>query len=147
MLTAAVEAGHNHGNTVCTACNRLDQALQICKMIIGRHIVLMAEQVIGQAIVTGVNNQKNVMTADGLLYKALCVTALETGAITANNKGISLNTHFLTPVDQMLVNQMCKFLSTGACNQHKGCFLSGGVEEFCGCNKILRHDTISPPLL
>ena len=116
-------------------------------MVIGGHMVCISKQVVGKAVITGINNQKNVVTTDRLFHQTLSVTALETGAVTGYNKGILVHANFLTPVDQMLVNQLGKFFRAGAGNQSKGCFLSIRVEKFCGCYQILRHDSISPPSL
>ena len=79
------------------------------------------------------------------LRSFLGITALETRTVTTNNKTVLLDTDFLTPVDQMLVDQVGQFLSTGTSNQCQRCFLSGWVKKFCRCNDILRHDSIFPP--
>jgi hypothetical protein len=126
-----------------TACSSLDQTLQVGEMIVGGHVIGVTEELIGQAIVTGVNDNENVVTTDGLQHQTLGITALETGACTGNDKGFLVDTDFLGPVDQMAVDELGQLLSTGAGNQTQLGNLIVGVEKDGCINTVVGHSVKS----
>ena len=132
MLTAAVQGGHDDAHTVAAAGDGLVQALQVGVVIVGGHVVLHAEQVVGQGVVAGIADEEDIIAADGLLHQALGVAALEAGAGTVDDKGILLNADFLGPGDQMAVDELGQLLSAGAGDQSQMGDLSLRIEKI-GC--------------
>ena len=132
MLTAAVQAGHDNGHTVCLAGHCLDQALEVGKVVIRGEVVLVTEQVVGNAVIARIDNDKDIVAAHRLPDQALCVTALEAGALAGNDKAILLHACGLCPFHQMLVDQLGQLLCTGAGQQTQVCH-AGFLEK---CHRI-----------
>ena len=66
-------------DTRCACRHRLDQALQVCKVIVRGHVVHVVKQLVGHAVVAGINNDENIVAAHRLLDQTLGVAALEAG--------------------------------------------------------------------
>ena len=133
MLTAAVQAGHDHRHAVCLAGHRLDQALQVCKVIVRGHVVHVVKQLVGHAVVAGIHHNKDIVAAHGLLDQTLGITALEAGAVAGDDEGLLVNAGVLGPTDQVLVDQAGKLLGTGASDQPHVCH-TGLLEKRLGGN-------------
>ena len=132
MLTAAVQAGHDNGHTVCLTGHCLDQALEVGKVVIRGEVVLITEQVVGNAVIARIDNDKDIVAAHRLPDQALCVTALEAGALAGDDKAILLHACGLCPFHQMLVDQLGQLLCTGAGQQTQVCH-AGFLEK---CHRI-----------
>ena len=117
VLTAAVQAGHDDGHAVCLACHSLDETLEVCKMVIRGEMVLIAEQIIGDAVVARVHDNVDIIAAHRLLDEALGVAALETGALGGDDERLLINASFVGPAHQMVVDEVGEFLGTGAADQ------------------------------
>lgn len=94
VLTAAVQAGHDDRHTVCLTGDRLDQALEVGEVVIGREVILIAEQVVGHTVVPRIDHDEDIVAADGFLDQTLGVTALEAGALAGDDEAL-----FSTPAD------------------------------------------------
>ena len=142
VLTAAVQAGHDDGNAVCLTGHSLDQTLQVCKVIVRGHVVLVVEQLVGDAVIARVHHDKDIVAADRLLDQTLGVAALEAGAVAGNNEGVFFNSGSLCPTDKVLVDQAGQLLCTGAGDQphirHTGLLKEGLRGNFN------RHSHITP---
>ena len=145
MLPATVQARHNHSHAMRSASHSLDQPLQIGKVIIGRHMIFLTEQIVGQAVIARIHDNENVIPADGLLHQSLRVTTLKPGTGTVNDKRILFNANFLRPCAQMTINQIGQFLRTGAGNQSKMRDLRIRIEKFGRRDIVIRHGIFSPP--
>ena len=137
MLAAAVQAGHDDRHAVCLAGHGLDEALQVCEMVVGREVVLVAEQVVGHAVVARIDNDEDIVAADGLLDQALCVAALEAGALAGDDEAILLHTGRLCPLDKVSVDEVGQLLCTGAGQQTQIC--NAGLLKKCHRVNFVRH--------
>ena len=72
MLTAFIEKRHDDVNTSCLSAYCGNDTFQILKMIIRGHMIGMAAQRVGQAVVADVNQQVQVIAADGIVDDAFC---------------------------------------------------------------------------
>lgn len=61
VLPPAIEQGHHHGQAVGLAHGRLDQPLQVLKMVIGRHVVFLAKILVCAAVVAHIHNKVQVI--------------------------------------------------------------------------------------
>ena len=95
----------------------LDQTLQVCKVVVRGHVVLVVEQLVGHAVVAGVHNDEDIITAHRLLDQTLGVAALETGALGGDDERLLINASFVGPAHQMVVDEAGEFLGTGAADQ------------------------------
>ena len=101
-------------------------------MVIRGEVVLVTEQVVGNAVIARIDNDKDIVAAHRLPDQALCVTALEAGALAGDDKAILLHACGLCPFHQMLVDQLCQLLCTGAGQQTQVCH-AGFLEK---CHRI-----------
>ena len=145
VLPSAVQTGHNDRHAVSSAGNSLNQTLQVREMVIGGHMVLLTKQVVGQAVITGIHNEENVVTPNGLLDQAFGIAALETRAVAVNEKCFLLNANFPCPCTQVTINQIGQLLCTGTGNQSQMRDLRIRIEEFGRRDIVVRHGIISPP--
>ena len=129
MLTAAVQAGHDDGAAVAFTGSRLDQTLQVGEMIIRRHMVHTAEQLVGQAVVAGVHHKIQVIAAQTFLDETLCVTGLEAGADAGDDEGVLLHSQFMCPAHQMCINLVCQLFRAGYHDQADVRHLSLNAEK------------------
>ena len=102
VLTATVQAGHDDRHTVCLTGHGLDEAFQVGEVVIRRQVVLIVEQLVGHAVVAGINNDENIVAAHRLLDQTLGVAALEAGAGALDDKAIGLVAGLAGPAHQML---------------------------------------------
>ena len=137
MLAAAVQAGHDDRHAVCLAGHGLDEALQVCEMVVGREVVLVTEQVVGHAVVARIDNDEDIVAADGLLDQTLCVAALEAGALAGDDEAILLHTGRLCPLDKVSVDEVGQLLCTGAGQQTQIC--NAGLLKKCHRVNFVRH--------
>ena len=139
VLTAAIQGGHDDGHPMAAAGYGLDQALQVGEMIVGGHVVLHTEQVVGQAVIAGIHHEEDIIAADGFLDQALCIAALEPGAGAVDDEGLLLDADFLGPGFQMLVDLAGQCFRTGAGDQSDVSNLGLGVEKCGGCDNVIGH--------
>ena len=130
VLTAAVQGGHDDAHAVAAAGDGLDQTLQVGEVIVGGHVVVVIEELVGHGVVAGITDEENIVTADGLLHETLGVAALETGAGALDDEGILLDADFLGPCDQVVVDELGQLLSAGAGDQSRMGDLSLRAEKF-----------------
>lgn len=121
MLTAAVQAGHDDRHAVCLTGDRLDQALEVGEVVIGREVILIAEQVVGHTVVPRIDHDEDIVAADGFLDQTLGVTALEAGALAGDDEALFFHTGRLGPLDKMLVDEGGQLFRTGAGQQTQIC--------------------------
>ena len=114
MLTATVQAGHDDRHTVCLTGHGLDEAFQVGEVVIRRQVVLIVEQLVGHAVVAGINNDENIVAAHRLLDQTLGVAALEAGAGALDDKAIGLVAGLAGPAHQMLVDEVGQLLGARA---------------------------------
>ena len=137
VLTSAIKAGHDHRHPVGPTGHRLNQTLQICEMIVRRHMILHAKQIIGNAVIARIHHDENIVAPDGLLHQTLRVTALETGTGTFNDKRVLLNADFLGPSAKMNINEVRQLFRTRAGDQPKVCHLGIGVKKVGRRNHVI----------
>ena len=122
VLTAAVKQRHHNVNAVCLTTCRLNETLQILIMVIRGHVVLVAEVVVGQAIIAYVYNKEQVIAAHGRLDKALAVAGRETRAAVFDDERVHIHTGTLCPTHQMGLNLFGKLTRTGKRYDAKRCY-------------------------
>ena len=64
--TALVEEGHDYVDAARLTCRRRDDALQVRKVIVRRHVVRHAAERIGQAVVTDIHHEEEILAAHRL---------------------------------------------------------------------------------
>ena len=114
VLTAAVQAGHDDGHTVCLARHSLNEALEVGEVVVGRQVVLIVEQLVGHAVVAGIDHDENIVAAHRLLDQTLGIAALEAGAGALDDKAIGLVSGLSGPAHQMLVDEVGQLLGARA---------------------------------
>ena len=118
MLAAAVQAGHDHADAVGTAGDSLNDAHQVLEVVVRGEVVLIPEELVGNAVVARIDEDVQVVTAGGRLDKAFRIAGLETRAVAGDDEGIDLIIADLTrPAHKVTVYEFAKFLCTGAGNQ------------------------------
>ena len=118
MLAAAVQAGHDNADAVGAACNSLDQAHQVLEVVIRGEVVLIAEQLVGNAVIARIDEDIQVVAAGRGLDQALGVAGLETRAVRRDDEGVNIGVaDFTRPADKVTINEFAKFLCTGAGDQ------------------------------
>ena len=65
VLAAFIKEGHDHIDSMRLSCGRGYHALQVLLIIIGRFVVRITVNGIGQTMVTYVNNDEKILSADG----------------------------------------------------------------------------------
>ena len=90
MLAAAVQAGHDDADAVGAACNGLDQTHQVLEVVVRGEVVLISEQLIGNAVVARIDEDIQVVAAGGRLDETLCVAGLETRAVGRDDEGVDI---------------------------------------------------------
>ena len=121
VLAAAVQKGHHHADAVRLAAGRLNQALQILKMVVRAHAVFVAENFVLAAVVAHIHNEEQVIAANGRFNQALAVARRKTRAFAVDDKCLILNVRFPCPAQQVLVDLLCQFLRAGAGDDAKVC--------------------------
>ena len=117
MLAAAVQAGHNDADAVCTASHSLNQTHQVLEVVIRGEVVLIPEQLIGDAVVARIDEDVQVITAGRGLDKALCIAGLETRAVGGDDEGVNIIADFTCPADKVTVHELAELFCTGAGDQ------------------------------
>ena len=90
MLAAAVQAGHDNADAVGAACNSLDQAHQVLEVVVRGEVVLIAEQLVGNAVIARIDEDIQVVAAGRGLDQALGVAGLETRAVRRDDEGVNI---------------------------------------------------------
>ena len=62
VLPASVEQGHNHVDSVGLTAGRLNQPLQVLEMVVGRHVVLLTEIIVGTAVVSHIYDEEQIIS-------------------------------------------------------------------------------------
>ena len=118
MLAAAVQAGHDHADAVGTAGDSLNNAHQVLEVVVRGEVVLIPEELVGDAVVARIDEDVQVVTAGGRLDKTFRIAGLETRAVAGDDEGIDLIIADLTrPAHKVTVYEFAKLLCTGAGNQ------------------------------
>ncbi|EFB76105.1 hypothetical protein SUBVAR_05891 [Subdoligranulum variabile DSM 15176] len=117
MLAAAVQAGHDDADAVGTAGNRLDQTHQILEVIVGREVILVPEQLVGNTVVARIDEDKQIVAAGRGLDQALGITGLKTRAIRRDDERLHIHADLTRPADQMTIHQFAEFFGTRAGDQ------------------------------
>ena len=99
----------------------VDQALEVGEVVIGREVILIAEQVVGHTVVPRIDHDEDIIAADGFLDQTLGVTALEAGALAGDDEALFFHTGRLGPLDKMLVDEGGQLFRTGAGQQTQIC--------------------------
>ena len=114
VLTSAIQDRHDDGDTVSLASYGLDDPLQILIMIVRRHMILIAKQVVGAPVIAYIYEDVQVSSTYGLIDDALGIAGLETGAGGFNDHGRSVISF---PFSELAVDLGGQFLSSLCCNQ------------------------------
>ena len=118
MLAAAVQAGHDHADAMGTAGDSLNNAHQVLEVVVRGEVVLIPEELVGDAVVARIDEDVQVVAAGGRLDKAFRIAGLETRAVAGDDEGIDLLIADLTrPAHKVTVYEFAKLLCTGAGNQ------------------------------
>ena len=80
VLPPFVEHRHDDVDPAGLAVGGGNHPLQVSEMVIGAHRHRHPVHLVGDAVVKAVDQDKNVVAADGLLQCALCLAVAETGA-------------------------------------------------------------------
>ena len=104
VLAAAVQQGHDDVDAVCFAARRLDDPLQILKMVVGGHGVFLAEQLVGAAVIAHIHQDEQVVTANAGFDDALAVTGGEAGTLRLHQEIGLRSAALLRPGHQMAVD-------------------------------------------
>ena len=104
---------------MCLTGHSLDQTLQVCKVVVRGHVVHVVKQLVGHAVVAGVNNDENIVAAHRLLDQTLGVAALEAGAGALDDKAIGLVAGLAGPAHQMLVDEVGQLLGARAGDERR----------------------------
>ena len=112
VLTAAVQDGHDHAQTVRFAAGRLNDALEVLEVVVGRHVILAAVHVIRQAVISHIHNKVQVIAADGGFDQAFSVAGRKAGAFVLNEEGVLIEARLLGPADKVFVDLRGQFLRT-----------------------------------
>ena len=152
VLTALIEERHDNSDAFGLAAHCRNDSLQILIMVIRRHMVCLAAQGIGQAVIAYVNHQIQVIAADRFTENALGLAASESGNTRGNNVVISLITFendigmmlvlsFISPLNEIVVDLLAEFLAAGKGNDAEFAYRNG----FQISGFFIRH-WFSPPL-
>ena len=118
MLAAAVQAGHDDADAVGAAGNGLDQTHQVLEVVVRGEMVLIPEQLIGNAVVARIDEDIQVVAAGGRLDETLCVAGLETRAVGRDDEAVDIRVADLArPADEVTVNEFAKLLCARTGNQ------------------------------
>ena len=80
MLAAFIEERHDYCYSVCLACTGLYHALKVLIMVVRRHMVLVTKHIVGNAVVTYINEDINIQSSYSVGYCTFCLSASKTGA-------------------------------------------------------------------
>ena len=92
MLAALIKERHDYVDPSCLACGSGDHTFQVLIMVIGGHMVLHPVQRIGQAVITDINHDIQVLAADGFQNFSFSFTGAKTRCSGTDNVGILLIT-------------------------------------------------------
>ena len=81
VLSPLIEKGHDDIDSGSFAVAGRDDALQVLKMVVWRHMVDEAVHVVGDAMVADIHHQKQILPSDGLSENCLPFAAAESGCL------------------------------------------------------------------
>ena len=81
MLPPLIEKGHDDIDSGSLAVAGRDDALQVLKMVVWRHMVDEAVHVVGDAMVADIHHQKQILPSDGFSENCLPFAAAESGRL------------------------------------------------------------------
>ena len=84
MLAAFIEERHDYGYSVRLACTGLYHALKVLIMVVRRHMVLVTKHIVGNAVVTYINEDINIQSSYCVGYGTFCLSASKTRANSIN---------------------------------------------------------------
>ena len=73
MLTAFIQEWHDDRDTACLTTNGCDDTFYISVVVVRRHVVGVAAQRIGQAVVADIEQNVDIVTADRFVDDTLCL--------------------------------------------------------------------------
>ena len=74
VLTAAVEDRHDDGDPMSLSSCCLNKSFEILIVVVRRHVVFVAEQVVGTSVVAYIYENVHISAADSLVYHTLGVS-------------------------------------------------------------------------
>ena len=97
MLSALVEHRHYNADTASLTANSTDNSLKILKMVVGTHGYGLTVHIILYTVIEDVTYNINVVTSEGMVNSALCLTAAKSGAGRVYEEGsiVVVTTPFL----------------------------------------------------
>ncbi len=125
VLSDLVQVGHDDVDALGAAADSADDALEILKMIVGRHGHLPAVHLIGFVVGSHVGQNINVISAYSTFDHALALAGAEPGAAGLDEEIVPIGTHqgvkgrvfqgflLLMPLHQPAVDQLAHFLAAG----------------------------------
>ena len=138
MLTATVEQRHNYADSVCLSADRLNDSLKILIVVVGRHTVDATEIVVGAAIVSDVDENEDVVTANGGFDQSLSVTRGKAGTLILDEEGVNVESAVTGPAYKVVVDLASELRGTFHRDQLKfsKIFLSAeyGIGGDCFCH-------------
>ena len=141
MLTAAVEDRHDHVDPVRLAAGRLDDTLEILKMVVGRHHVFLAEHGVGAVVVAYVHHDEQVHAAHAFTQHTLAVARRKARAARLDQKILRIHTAVLCPAYQIAVDFPAEILSPSHGYDLQRCDASLTILKNGLCRKFCRHFT------
>lgn len=81
VLAALVEEGHDYGNAPGLASHSRDEAFQILKVVIGRHVVFVAAERVGEGVIAHVHQNIQIVSPDRFIDNAFCLPGTEAGSL------------------------------------------------------------------
>ena len=136
MLTAFIKEWHDYIDTMCLTCSCGNNSLQILKMVIRRHVILVTADSVCGTVVGNVYHNVKVGSSDRFLNDSLTFTGTETRTFALHDKRVFavslwnivkalLFYKFLTEFYQVSVYLLCKFAAalqrsdTNRCDRHR----------------------------
>jgi len=122
------------------AAGRRYQALKVLKMIVRGHYIVEPGHLVGQGVVANVDEEVEVVAADGLLENALRLARAEARGVAGDEEGVAcvavLARHragldpVLPPLDEILVDAVSDFGRAGRGNDPEAAARSGVEHGF-----------------
>ena len=85
VLSSFIQVWHDNGDASCLAADRGDDTLEVLIMIVRRHVVHLAEHLIGFTVIDDINEKIEVHAAHGTLHNALAFTGSETRQVAVHD--------------------------------------------------------------
>ena len=132
VLPAAIQQRHDHVDSVRLSLSCLNQALQVLIMVIRRHMVFIAKQLIRAVIIAHIRQNKQVRTPNSGLDEPLSVSGGKPGTFCFNQEGLFISAALSAPLNQILVNFLPKLFRTVHYNESQGRYPVSPVKNCIG---------------